>query len=101
MLLATLATAKAAKGARQVCEQKGKYFVFWSIENYCLYMCLNTCEGLSNKILELFHLLKGSLFEINFPVIILKKFKFLQMLIIGVHITLFIHNILVDGINLF
>ena len=51
MLLATLATATAARGARQVCGQKGKYFICWSIEKYCLSVNLNPCEGLSNKIM--------------------------------------------------
>ena len=51
MLLATLATAMAARGARQVCGQKGKYFICWSIEKYCLSVNLNPCEGLSNEIM--------------------------------------------------
>ena len=51
MLLATLATATAARGAREVCGQKGKYFILWTIKKYCLSVNLNPCEGLSKEIM--------------------------------------------------
>ena len=42
-------------------DNKVRNLFCWSIENYCLSMCLNPCEGLSNKILLNILFTKGKL----------------------------------------
>ena len=67
-----------------------RYFFCWSIENWCLHVCLNPCEGFSDKILlNYFIILKESYFEINFQAIIPIIFlNLLQMFIIVVQLSL-------------
>ena len=91
MLLATLATT-AARGARQVCGQKGKCFICLSIENYHLSMCLNPCEGLSNKImLNYFTYSREICSKLNFLHLFL-KFEFLQNVYYGSPYYFFFHR---------